>query len=505
MPHLFSRSSVSFLERFQFLQRCRHGERARRSRVPTDALSLMDVLLHTNSIFTIFSRLKHSLDAAQTSGGSQEQVAGDNLAHATSHLQEDMSDFDSGLSEEVLGPLLLSFLSFYLDYSIGMATIRRALCALFETTPYLHEVDEDAEVNSPLRSNIALLLLSLSRALLCSQAEGEIALKTSTREVGRRPVLPFLPWLRSRAEHATQKPTWYWWASQDPRTLCRLTSVVSVCRSTSCEAAADVDAISVSYGARRATRKRGREAYDDAAEAEAGKHRWTSFESQAYRSGPEFSAGIIFLPYDVQEMFLAYLSPRALSAAVSVCKAWRLLIERRSPTLGLYLLSGRAVTRVFLQFFEDDWGKAWVRVDELTTFQRIGLQRTYLRFAQERLQRRRASAVSLGDFAVRLHGDCGTASSLWQLLEGLWNAIEVEMKLLPFLALREVRFPSLLHDGVPLCCCRTISRGGALVQMRQVLASLRGSDHPCLSLVEELLGEWSVLRGVAHAPPAALP
>ncbi|RNF14998.1 uncharacterized protein Tco025E_05656 [Trypanosoma conorhini] len=509
MPHFFGHSSVSFLERFQLLQRCGHGEGARRGRLPTDALSLMDVLLHINSIFTIFSRLKHALDTAQTSGASQGLGAGDDLGHAARHLQEDMSDFDRGLAEEVLGPLLLSCLSFYVHQSIGMVTIRRALCALLETTPYLREVGEEAAVEPTLSSNIALLLLNLSRALLRCQAGKELlprTLRPAEGEERRAPtVLPLLPWLLSSAEHATQKPTWYWWESQNPRTLCGLIGGAVVYRSPSCEAAAEEDAFSVSYAARAVAGKRGREAHDGTTAAALGKHEETTSALPSQVRGAELFAGILSLPYVVQGMILEYLSPRALSAAVCVCKAWWMLIERWSPVLRFYLLSSRAVTRVFLQFFEDDWGKAWVRVDALTTFRRLALQQMRLRLVQNRLQQRRASAASLGNFVVRLYGDRGTARLQWRMLEGLWNAIEVEMKLLPFLALREARLPSLLRDGAAFLCCSTLSRGAARVQVAQVMASLRGPDRPCLSLLEELLGRWSLLLGVAHAPSGAAP
>ncbi|PWU84215.1 hypothetical protein C4B63_244g3 [Trypanosoma cruzi] len=507
MPHLFSDSSVSFLKRFQFIQRGRHGEVARQGTIPTDTLSLMDVLLHTNSTFTLFFHLKHALDAAQRSENANDGTSSarrtDDLANALHHLQEDMTEFDGGLSEEILGPILLSFLNFYLDRSIDMMSIRRTLCTLFETTPYLREMHDDEDKNQPLSSNIALLLLNLSRALLHCQAKGEMFLRKKNRVVQQH-ALPLLPWLRSCARKATQKPTWYWWASQNSRTLSILTNGAFVYRSTTCEAAADEDAILVSYAAQPAPRKRGRGVDDDdVMEAAVEKNRRISSTSQTHLNGGKFSLGVVPIPYAVQGIILEYLSPRALSTACLVCKAWWSLIDQ-SLTLRFYLFASQAVTRVFIQFFEDDWGKAWVRLNELTTFRRLSLQRMYICLVQNHLHRQRASAASIGDFVLLLYNEFGKKSPQWEMLEGLWNAMEVEMKIMPFLALRDVTFSSPLQNGTTPCCCNDISRAAALVQMKQVLRLLQSSDYPFFSLFNELLRRWSVLLSAVHSPSAAM-
>ncbi|EKF28579.1 hypothetical protein MOQ_007670 [Trypanosoma cruzi marinkellei] len=508
MPHFFSNSSVSFLRRFQFLQRSRHGEATQQGSIPTDTLSLMDVLLHTNSIFTLFFHLQHALDAAQTNDGNSSTQQTEELANALHHLAEDMTDFDGGLSEEVLGPLLLSFLNFYLDRNIDMMSIRRTLCTLFETTPYLREMqDEDGDKNPPLSSNIALLLLNLSKALLHCQAKGEMFLRKKNGVVQQH-TLPLLPWLRSCAKNATQKPTWYWWASQNSRTLSILMNGAFVYRSTTCEATADADAILVSYATQPAKRKRWRgvDDADDVMEAAAAaavvENGRIFLTSQTYLNGGKFSLGIIPLPYAVQGMILEYLSPRALSAACLVCKVWWSLMDQ-SLILRFYLFASRAVTRVFIQFFEDDWGKAWVQLNELTTFRRLSLQRMYICLVQNHLHRQRASATSLGDFVLRLYNDFGIKSPQWEMLEGLWNAMEVEMKVMPFLALRDMTFSSPLHNGTIPGCCNVISRTAALVQMKQALRLLKSSDYPFFSLFNELLRRWSVLLSAVHSPPSA--
>ncbi|ORC86333.1 uncharacterized protein TM35_000292150 [Trypanosoma theileri] len=514
MPHFFSESSVAFLERYQFIPRRREGRHADKRAVPTDGLSLMDVMLHTNSIFTIFFRLRkmygHAEEEEEVVVGrmvSSTETEMENLSHMARHLQADMADFDVGLSEEVLAPTLLSFLDFYLDHSTTLTSLHQTLRAFFETTPYISELEDNIDTETPFHSNIALLFFKLAKALLYSQTIKYAPLEVSNEVVTCEP--PLLPWLYSIAEYTTVMPTWYWRTAQHPRTTCLLIKKVKVHRgrsnnnnnnSTSSSSCKDIinndeDAITFSHLFQRVPRKRCRIEYGFDISSTGEEH---------IKDRPAYSPGILPLPYDVQKMILEYLSPRALSAAISVCVLWRRLI-RRSATMCFYLRASHIITREFFKFMRDDWGQAWIRVNELTTVQRLNLNYMLLGQFERHLQQWRESIPSLEDFVIHLYNERGPKSCEWKMLEGMWSAIEMEIKIFPFMALRNAEFPTLLYNGSSTCLCGKLSQMVTLSQLRQLLLWMRCTERIASPLLVELAVQRSLLLGAANQSPPTTP
>ncbi|KEG09954.1 hypothetical protein DQ04_04391040 [Trypanosoma grayi] len=504
MPRYFSDSSVAFLRRYQFLPRHTDGHPARKRRIPTDSISLIDVMIHINTIFAIFLRMKRTLRTSPTGDDtSVEAEAGtspslphldDTASNTEAYLQDDMVDFDAHLSEEVLAPLLLAFLEFYADHSIDTVSIRQSLRVFLETTPYLKASGDDAGEEVSPYSSPALLFVNLTKALLRCHGGSAAGRQCSA--------CPMLPWLQSRAEYAVRAPTWYWDLAQHPRTTVRLLRGIVVYHSI--ESSSDWDRVDDDDD----------DDNDDAivvSHIERHKRKMETGSVEASFLHPSacnerFAArGIAPLPYDVQEFILEHLSPRALSAAISVCGVWRALI-RRSATMQFYLHASRAVTNAFVDFMENGWGRGWVRVDELTTLRRLGLQKVLVRTIGYRLLLGRRLPPSLELFVAQLYKKFGPDSLEWNLLGGLWNAIEVEMKLLPFVALSDASFPSLFLDGTaPSELCNVFSQKATKLQLTHLCPWVRQRDVPFLWPFLQLVAMRSQFRGALVVPPSTSP
>ncbi|CBH12571.1 hypothetical protein, conserved [Trypanosoma brucei gambiense DAL972] len=463
MPQIFSDESVEFLERFQYITRRKEGA------VPTDSFSLLDICLHTNSVFVqllitrllpvtretearsvVNEELNTSANATISGMGGVQSVEDgrgrnptNGIVHGTTTLvADDLDVFNTRLSEDVLAPVLFSFLDFYVDRRLERRAIRQGLCAYFESTPYLREA-EPSDAGLSMYSTVAFLFLSLTRALLqCEFAKDTFA---ETMGYKRNCSLPTLPWLKSRSEYTIGEPTWYWHGTQRLQTIQKIVAqaeinedvdeTVQESGETRGRTSSDGYAINIVYDDFQTmeTRKRKR----DASNIPSG-HSRVHYKSVGIST---LQRSFSTLPYELQEYVLNYLHPADLPVARTVCKAWQALISH-SARMQFYILAGRAVARIFFAYMKEKWGRAWVRVDKLTTAHRL--------FHQERQLKGYLSHLShvLGRGAI-----ASVMRSLllktdkyrieWDMLRGIWSAIEMEVKQFPFVA----------HPAVSLMQC----------------------------------------------------
>ncbi|KAH8614236.1 F box domain [Trypanosoma vivax] len=511
---MFSCSSVQFLTCYQFILPHAHAN------IPTDSLSLLDVMLHVNSIYTTFADVKyHRALALQHDPQQSRLMASDPLntdelyqagqrpaqrvgfhnggAEAFSLTYGSVEYFDEHLSEEVLAPLLLSFLNFYVDRSVEREYIRLSLRAYFEATPYLMEANNTGgsggKRDPQLCSSTALLLLRLEEALLrCSSAHAlpieKVVEGTHTAQDG--PLYPSLPWLKSQIKYYASDSSSYWQVVQQPSLGREIIKRAMVYRTPVGKEGAKHthggdDAIRISWTRKQTThdRKRAREGH--------GCLSCAAGAQEVFSTNHLRSRGISPLPYEVQQLILEYLTPRALSAATGVCWVWSAIIKR-SSNMSLYLSCSRAVTEAFFRFMKRDWGHKYVRVDELTTIRRFCLLEGRWNQLGRRLESWCLPQLALGEFARRLCQEFRVRSVEWMIAEDMWNAMRVEVKIFPcgvasdgnlFQSLKERK----LYSSVPTDGIGSLMRVSAASQLRQCLRWMKQKSKLDFALLTLML------------------
>lgn len=438
MPIYFSQSSQDFLTQFHFLPLQRGVVSSRSNsgggdaipinkdcnghsgsspacaapRCAVDSFSLTEVLVHINTVCTLFHCLlefalqrRRQRDASSSAALGADGGAAQALYGRVADLQK---DFLGGLNGCVLRPLLLDVLSQCVDArAFDLPSVRRDVEVLL-STPYIAEraeagssgddSDEDREGErggggrgrrgggiSDVRSHTAVLLVQLARAVhrvrCWAQSAGLPAV----------PLPPAPPVQDLQREAVLFRRPFYVSAARDRG---------GGAKADDDDSDGDGDGLVLGLprgvaGGQRAQpqprrrrrtpaqlfdpflpepqpprRRRAapiREANQKVKEEEtegAASESWGCFAM--LRQPQQCSRLLVCVPEAVQWEMLSFLPPRHLPVALSVCCAWWVAGQLpHGPLRGARLLS-RAVTDAYVGFFQEEWGERMVLVPQLT-------------------------------------------------------------------------------------------------------------------------------------------